>query len=60
MANDDDQFRFNTKTHEVEQGMVSPAVDRAGPYATRADAEHALAQIRANSEKWAAEEAEND
>ncbi|ARC57033.1 hypothetical protein AS850_08085 [Frondihabitans sp. 762G35] len=55
-----DEFWFNTKTHQVEEGMVSPAVDRAGPYATRAEAEHALAQIKANSEKWAAEEAEDD
>jgi hypothetical protein len=60
MADDDNQFWFNTKTHAVEQGKLSPSVDRAGPYATRAEAEHALAQIKANSEKWAAEEAAND
>lgn len=55
-----DEFWYNTKTHQVEEGMVSPAVDRAGPYATREEALNALAQIKANSEKWAAEEAEND
>jgi hypothetical protein len=60
MADDDDQFWFNTKTHQVEQGKLSPAIDRAGPYATRAEAEHALDQIRANSEKWAAEDAAGD
>ncbi|AMM20959.1 hypothetical protein AX769_13480 [Frondihabitans sp. PAMC 28766] len=54
------QYWYNTKTHEVEEGMVSPAIDRAGPYATRDEAEHALAQIKANSEKWAAEEAAED
>ncbi|WP_345373184.1 SPOR domain-containing protein [Frondihabitans cladoniiphilus] len=56
----DEQWYYNTKTHAVEQGMVSPAVDRAGPYATREEAEHALAQIKANSEKWAAEDAAED
>lgn len=55
-----EEFWFNTKTHQVEEGMVSPAVDRAGPYATRQEAEHAMEQIKANSEKWAAEEAAND
>jgi len=57
---DTNEFWFNTKTHQVEEGMQSPAVDRAGPYATREEAEHALEQIKANSAKWAAEEAEND
>ncbi|KQQ27580.1 MULTISPECIES: SPOR domain-containing protein [unclassified Frondihabitans] len=60
MADSDHEFWFNTKTHQVEEGMVSPAVDRAGPYATREEAQHALERIKANSEKWAAEEAAGD
>jgi hypothetical protein len=60
MADNEQEFWFNTKTHQVEEGMVSPAVDRAGPYATRREAEQALEKIKANSEKWAAEEAERD
>lgn len=60
MADSDNEFWFNTKTHQVEQGRLSPAVDRAGPYATRAEAEHALEQIKRNSEKWAAEEADDN
>lgn len=54
------EFWYNTKTHEVEEGIVSPAVDRAGPYASREEAARAPEQMKANSEKWAAEEAENN
>ena len=36
---DDEQWWFNTKTGEVEQGAQSPWSDRAGPYATREEAE---------------------
>ena len=56
----DEEWFYNTKTHAVEEGMISPAIDRAGPYATRGEAEHALDQIKANSEKWAADEAAED
>lgn len=52
------EFWFNLTTHEVEEGKQSPAVDRAGPYATRAEAEQALARIRARNEAWDAEDAE--
>jgi len=52
------EFWFNLTTHEVEEGKQSPAVDRAGPYATRAEAEQALARIRARNEAWDAEDVE--
>ena len=42
---------------QVEEGMVSPAVERVGPFETREEAEHALEILRANSAKWAEEEA---
>ena len=51
------QFWYNLNTGEVEEGMVSPAVERVGPFETRAEAEHALEILRANSAKWAEEEA---
>jgi len=54
-----DEFWFNITTHEVEEGKQSPAVDRAGPYATRAEAEQALARIRSRNEAWDAEDAED-
>jgi len=53
------EFWFNITTHEVEEGKQSPAVDRAGPYATRAEAEQALARIRSRNEAWDAEDAED-
>jgi hypothetical protein len=54
------QFWYNMKSGEVEQGFLSPAVDRVGPFETRAEAEHALDILRANSAKWAEEEAAED
>ncbi len=51
------QFWYNLKTGQVEQGMVSPSVQRVGPFETREEAENALEILRANSAKWAEEEA---
>ena len=56
----DHQFWYNMRTGAVEQGMQSPSTDRVGPFATREEAVHALEKLRANSAKWAADEAEND
>ena len=50
-------YWYNLHTGEVEQGFVSPSVDRVGPFETRAEAERALEILRANSAKWAEEEA---
>lgn len=58
MAQDvEHQYWYNMKTGEVEQGFQSPAPDRVGPFETRAEAERALEILRANSAKWAEEEA---
>lgn len=58
MAEDTEhQFWYNMKTGEVEQGFVSPSVNRVGPFATREAASHALEKLRENSAKWAAEDA---
>ena len=53
-----DQFWYNLVTGEVEHGELSPSVDRAGPFATRAEAASGLETLRARSRKWAEEEAE--
>ncbi|WP_139417206.1 SPOR domain-containing protein [Agromyces laixinhei] len=53
-------FWYNLKTGGVEQGFVSPSVDRVGPFETRAEAERALDVLRENSAKWAEEEAAED
>ncbi|MFE6255366.1 SPOR domain-containing protein [Agromyces sp. NPDC057865] len=61
MAQDvEHQYWYNMKTGEVEQGFQSPAPDRVGPFETRAEAERALEILRANSAKWAEEEAAED
>lgn len=54
-----ESYWYNMKTGEVEFGFESPSVDRVGPFDTREAAEHALETLRANSEKWAADEADN-
>ncbi|WP_150306430.1 SPOR domain-containing protein [Planctomonas psychrotolerans] len=53
----DTQFWFNSRTGEVEQGAISPAPDRIGPFETRREAEHAWDRVRENSARWAAEDA---
>ncbi|MEO6309062.1 MAG: SPOR domain-containing protein [Leifsonia sp.] len=53
------QFWYNMRTGEVEQGFVSPSLDRAGPFATREEASHALEKLRANSAKWSEEDRED-
>jgi hypothetical protein len=51
---------YNDKTGAVEQGFVSPALQRIGPFNTREEAEHALDKLRENSAKWAEEDAAED
>ncbi|MCU1441875.1 MAG: methionine aminopeptidase [Cryobacterium sp.] len=51
------QFWYNMRTGGVEQGFVSPSIDRVGPFATRDEAAHALDKLRENSAKWAEEDA---
>ncbi|WP_448809955.1 SPOR domain-containing protein [Agromyces bauzanensis] len=61
MAEDvEHMFWYNMKTGEVEQGFQSPAPDRVGPFETREEASRALEILRANSAKWAEEEAAED
>jgi hypothetical protein len=39
----------------VEEGLHCPAKDRLGPYATRAEAEHAVETARQRDEEWRAD-----
>jgi len=52
------KYWYNMKTGQVEQGFLSPAPNRVGPFDTREEAEHALEKLRENSAKWAEEDAE--
>ena len=54
------EFWFNTKTHQVEEGMVSPGYDRAGPFHSREEAARAPEIIKERSREWAAEDAAED
>ena len=55
-----DKFWYNLVTGEVEQGFESPAIDRAGPFATREEAAKAPELLRERSRAWAEEEARDD
>jgi hypothetical protein len=52
---------FNTKSGEVEQGLISKSTDRIGPFDTREEALRALDTVRQRSAEWAkAEEQDRD
>lgn len=54
------EFWYNTRTGEVEEGRLSPSVDRAGPFETAEEAARAPEIIAERSRRWAAEEAAED
>ena len=54
------KYWYNTDSGEVEHGMLSPSVDRVGPFDTAEEAANALQILRERSEAWAAEEATED
>lgn len=60
MSDNDDKFWYNLKTGDVERGMQSPGVDRAGPFDTAEAAAKAPDVIRERSRAWAAEDARDD
>lgn len=55
-----EQYWYNLSTGQVEFGYESPVVDRVGPFETRVEAEHALEKLRANSAKWAEDDAKDE
>ncbi|WEO79141.1 SPOR domain-containing protein [Cryobacterium sp. SO2] len=58
MAEDaEQQFWYNMRTGAVEKGLLSPSIDRVGPFSTFDEATHALDKLRANSAKWAEDDA---
>jgi hypothetical protein len=55
------QWWFNTRSGQVEFGLLSASVKRIGPFASKKEAEDALEIVRKRSEAWSAAEAsEND
>lgn len=54
------EWWFNMRTREVEEGRLSPSVDRAGPFSTREEAARAPQIMAERSRKWDEEEREHD
>ncbi|WP_344342455.1 SPOR domain-containing protein [Agrococcus versicolor] len=54
------EYWYNLETGAVEEGMVSPGYDRAGPFTSAEEAARAPEIIKRRSEQWAAEEAAED
>lgn len=51
------EYWYNLETGVVEEGMVSPGYDRAGPFASREEAARAPEIIKQRSQQWEAEDA---
>ena len=54
------EYWYNMTTGQVEEGPKSLGADRVGPFPDRDAASKALDTLRANSAKWAEEEARED
>lgn len=52
MSTEEQQFWFNTKTGQVEQGRQSHYSDLMGPYETREAAAKALDTAAARNDAW--------
>ncbi|NLI18416.1 MAG: SPOR domain-containing protein [Actinomycetales bacterium] len=46
------EYYFNLETRQVEEGRVSEAMHRMGPYPTREAAEHAMEHARERNAEW--------
>ena len=56
----DDQWWFNLRTQEVEQGLGDPNSERLGPYATEQEARDVLTRMHARNEEWDAQDKGED
>ncbi len=52
MSDDTQKYWYNLETKQVEQGLASPMVDRAGPFDTAEEAARAPETMRARSAQW--------
>ncbi|GHH74681.1 hypothetical protein GCM10018793_16470 [Streptomyces sulfonofaciens] len=46
------EWYYCLKHHKAEEGPECPAKNRLGPYATRAEAEHALETVSERNREW--------
>lgn len=52
MSDDDERWYYCLKHKTVEQGLSCPNSERLGPYATREEAEGAIAKAAERTEAW--------
>jgi len=57
MSDCDHKYWYNSTTGEIEFGMISPSIDRIGPFDTEAEARRAPEVVKERSRAWAEEEA---
>ncbi|MFS0893861.1 SPOR domain-containing protein [Microbacterium sp. 179-I 3D3 NHS] len=57
MSDGDAKYWYNSETGQVEFGMISPSIDRVGPFDTAEQAARAPEVIKERSRAWAEEEA---
>ena len=55
-----EQYWYNERTGEVEEGPQSLALERIGPFATREEAASAPELIAERARRWAEEDAAED
>jgi len=60
MSNRDEKYWYNLSSGQVEFGMISPSVDRVGPFDSEAEAARAPELLKERSRAWADEEAAED
>lgn len=60
MSSPERKYWYNSVSGQVEYGLVSPGVDRIGPFDTQEEAAHAMETLRKRSEDWDVEDAIDD
>lgn len=60
MTEASEQFWFNLTTREVERGLKSPGIDRAGPFASAEEAARAPELLQERSRQWAEDDEQDD
>lgn len=56
----DEKYWFNSRTGQVEHGMLSSSIDRIGPFDTADEAAKAPQVLRERAKAWADEDAADD
>lgn len=60
LMSENDKYWYNTRSGEVEHGMLSPSVDRVGPFDSAEEATRAPEILQERARAWAEEDARED